>query len=795
VNSSPSPSNKRAVLRLDGSLEAGFRVALEISDRALLSEAVGSLPAAPAIIKALDEWRQSYRQGLKQARISLESVTVETGSLCQLETCRDLSKVLATLLKKWLSHPGFQEIEQRLRESLNANDEVEILLRTLDKRLYQLPWHSWGFIERYPNAELVLSIPSERLDLAAKPYPKVRILAILGDRRGIDTETDRQILEQMPDAEVMFLVEPSRQFLYRYLWEQSWDILFFAGHSHTLDQQGIININSQEQLSLEDLKYGLRKAIQRGLQLAIFNSCDGLGLAQELEQLHIPQFIVMREPVPDRVAQEFLKRFLQTFSSGESLIASVRQSREWLQSLEGDFPCASWLPILFQNPAMEPLRWNVMGQEESPAMDLPESGRPSLPGRKLRLRGILALGLMVGTLVGVGRSFGWLEPMELWAYDQSVRLQFYRAKPGLQDGQKIRIVGVTPQDTQKYGAGMENVISDRALAEVITKIDKYQPKVIGLDIFRDIPQPNVAGHNQLVKTLQSSPNMVLACLVGEEDRGEYQATTSIGTPKLSMPKPIGYADSLLGDKDTVVRRYIIEMGSRAGSACIADKSFAWQIAQRAIEPIPLKLKPNLAADFGGYQGNPEQFGEGQLLINYHASMRNIKYYSVTDILSLSTEGELQQLFKDNIVLIGYNVKGKDQHLTPVGLQNGVLLHAHIIRQLLHQTPQIQSLPQWVESLGIGSGAMLGSLLLWKVRSVRRRLFWVVSAVFCLQVFTAGVYYLQLVWVPTVPVILALLISVVLVELLEKVGWRLSRSSRGVSAQSIAPAKVQMENVE
>ena len=42
----------------------------------------------------------------------------------------------------------------------------------------------------------------------------------------------------------------------------------------------------------------LKKAIGCGLQLAVFNSCDGLGLARELEALHIPQMIVMQEPVP-----------------------------------------------------------------------------------------------------------------------------------------------------------------------------------------------------------------------------------------------------------------------------------------------------------------------------------------------------------------------------------------------------------------------------------------------------------------------------------------------------------------
>jgi CHASE2 domain-containing sensor protein len=779
--------NKRAVLRCDGSLEAGFRVALEMSDRTvgLMSEAIGELPPSLQLIVTLEQWRQSYRQSLTRgaARIALESVTVETGSLSQLEECRNLSKLLAAQLKAWLSYPGFQEIEQRLRESLNVNDEVEILLRTRDLRLYQLPWHSWGFIERYPKAELVLSMPSERLETMSLAHAKVRILAILGDRRGIDTDADRQILETIPNAEVMFLVEPSRQFLYRYLWEQSWDILFFAGHSYTTGrqgalpgelpgvQQGILNINPNEQLSLEDLKYGLKKAIARGLKLAIFNSCDGLGLAYELEQLHIPQFIVMREPVPDRVAQEFLKHFLPTFAAGESLPASVRHAREWLQSLEGDFPCASWLPMLFQNPAMDSLNWQLITQPEAvtsvpvaPATPLAQPPiTPPVKLRQLRLRGVVAISLLVGSLVLGARSGGLLQRSELWAYDQMARFQFDTAKITASDTPKIRVIGVTSPDVQKYG--QNNIIGDRALTTLITKINKYQPKTIGLDIFRDVPQPDAAGYKQLLSTLQSTPNLVLACQMGEDDQTQQQAIPSIGAPKLATPKPIGYADSLLPDDDGVVRRYILQMGAREGSACAAEQSFAAQIVHQIVPS--LALKPYLPADFGGYQGDSEQFGEDQVLINYHASSRNLRFYSLQDILYLNTASELKQLFQDSVVLIGYDLGGtEDTHPTPIGPQKGVMIHAHVMRQLFQQTPKIRAWPQWAEMLGILAGAIAGGLLLWRVRSVGRRIVLAIGLMGVLQILVHAAYG-QSLWIPAIPITVAFLGSIVLIWMLER----------------------------
>ncbi|MDF5715149.1 MAG: AAA-like domain-containing protein, partial [Rhizonema sp. NSF051] len=153
-----------------------------------------------------------------------------------------------------------------------------------------------------------------------------------------------------------FLVEPNTSQLNEELWQEGWDILFFAGHSCS-KEKGLLQINQTDTIDLEQLRYALKQAISRGLKLAIFNSCDGLKLAQHLQDLYIPQVIVMREPVPDFVAQQFLKYFLDEFSSGKSLYAAVRSARERLHGLEKEYPCASWLPVIFQNPAEPPMIW------------------------------------------------------------------------------------------------------------------------------------------------------------------------------------------------------------------------------------------------------------------------------------------------------------------------------------------------------------------------------------------------------------------------------------------------------
>ncbi|MEL7143968.1 MAG: CHAT domain-containing protein, partial [Cyanobacteria bacterium J06573_11] len=113
------------------------------------------------------------------------------------------------------------------------------------------------------------------------------------------------------------------------------------------------------------IRFALKKACQRGLQLAIFNSCDGIGLAQHLSDLALPQMIVMREPVCDAIAQTFLKNLLTAFTSGQPLPQAVRAAQEQLQGLEDRFLCATWLPILCQPATTAPLTWQQLNSAVS----------------------------------------------------------------------------------------------------------------------------------------------------------------------------------------------------------------------------------------------------------------------------------------------------------------------------------------------------------------------------------------------------------------------------------------------
>ncbi|MEO1432022.1 MAG: pentapeptide repeat-containing protein [Cyanobacteria bacterium J06633_8] len=353
------PLDKLVVIKLgESELNTDIPLTLQIGlegERAFL-EANGKLPSAFNLIEAYNKWQAAYRKGLRgDNRLNIPDTQITNISKRDLFLeCDKLAENLRKEVKNWFNSQTFRPIKEQLLEKLNHNESIRILLQTEDNQLRRIPFHLWDFFERYTKAEIALSSPNyQKLEKSVSPHATVKILAIIGDSKGIDVEKDRILLEQLPNAEVTFLVEPKRETLNDELWLQSWDILFFAGHSSTQSnlEIGQLCINQTDTLTIAELKNALSKAIEQGLHLAIFNSCDGLGLAVNLADLNIPQMIVMREPVPDKVATVFLKNFLREFSHGKPLYQSVREARCQLQGLEYEFPCASWLPVIFQNPA------------------------------------------------------------------------------------------------------------------------------------------------------------------------------------------------------------------------------------------------------------------------------------------------------------------------------------------------------------------------------------------------------------------------------------------------------------
>lgn len=725
-----------------------------------MGKMTGSLPPAPELAALYRQWQSLYMalaqrfrmRRWRQLEIEDEGVTrvsmSEFGKLCQQFQQR---------MDAWLESPGFGKIDRQLRTQFASTDEIRVVVETDDELTRRLPWHLWGFFEDYPGAELALSLADYRQVSCpqVRPVKRVRMLVILGDRSGIDIEGDRRLLEALPGAELTFLDEPTRSQLDGALWdERGWDCLFFAGHSQTEGEMGRIHVNPTERLTIPELKYALKRSIDRGLQLAIFNSCDGLGLARSLSQLNIPQLIVMREPVSDRVAQTFLKQFLTAFAGGKSLYLAVREARERLQALEGDFPGASWLPVLCQNPAQIPATWAQL-QGRSKQTPLPDSR----PWRRSWVAVAIA-GAVTTSLVMGCRWAGILQSWELSAFDGLVRMQ-----PAEPADRRLLIVGIDEEDLRRYGYPLP----DAVLARLLAKLQQYQSAAVGLDLIRD--RPIEPGSGEFRRQMQQNPNLVAVCAVG---RG---LETSIAPLPQIPPSQLGFIDLLLdGDfhpQDETVRRYLLSRSPNpvdSPSRCAADKSFAWKLVYRYLQaqgvPVATAGKDwqfgkivfqRLQRRSGGYQTLDAR--GNQILIRYRRTEQIAQEVALRDILEPSDRFNPEWV-KNRIIPIGITAASiQDDRDTPLGKMRGLYIHAHVISQILSAVDASESrslfwgLPPWGDLLwvwvwsGIGGVIGIGYSSPW-IRGVGGIVAAVALSGICVLVFFQGG------WLPLVPAMLA-----------------------------------------
>jgi hypothetical protein len=338
---------------------------------------------------------------------------------------KDLTNSLKTELNKWLGRDGWIDekgqsdprvsmVLEKFREKITDKNEVQIIVQTEDRQLRGLPWQEWDTLASYTSKGVEVAISAtnfKRLTQKQTPQIKatVRILVVFGDKN-LNFDKEKKTIENLMErygGEPDILEEPTRKQLEDKLKEpQGYHIFFFAGHSES-DKDGTIGwiqINTHEgkqgTIEITELRELLKGAIEKKLQLAIFNSCDGLGLANQLTQLSLPYCIVMREPVDSEVAGELLKQFLEAFVKDRPLFASMNAARQELQKKFA--PGTSWLPVIVANPLAKELTWNRLFSERR------------LSWQWEILLGLLAIAIFVCIPLGIYSEFQGLESLRLY---------------------------------------------------------------------------------------------------------------------------------------------------------------------------------------------------------------------------------------------------------------------------------------------------------------------------------------------------------------------------------------------
>ena len=150
---------------------------------------------------------------------------------------------------------------------------------------------------------------------------------------------------------------------------------------------------------------------------------------------------------------------------------------------------------------------------------------PSLSGgiawilRNATLRALVGVQL-IALLIILLRSYGWLQPLELMAYDA---LLTGWAQPMPRD--RIVLVG----QTEDYIDRLERYpLSDDDFADLLERLASWHPRVIAVDIYRNFPVP--PGTERLYAVLRSHPEIVWGFKLSDD--------VAVGSPLQSELRPL-----------------------------------------------------------------------------------------------------------------------------------------------------------------------------------------------------------------------------------------------------------------
>jgi CHASE2 domain-containing sensor protein/tRNA A-37 threonylcarbamoyl transferase component Bud32 len=378
------------------------------------------------------------------------------------------------------------------------------------------------------------------------------------------------------------------------------------------------------------------------------------------------------------------------------------------------------------------------------------------------LQTIMIASVGVTVLIAGIRGLRWLQPWELRVYDQMLRSVAER--PQKARHRRILLVTITEADIKRE----KWPLSDTTINRLLNKIESYQPRIIGLNIYRDLPiEP---GSKQLANHLSRQNNIIAVCGFSSLENPEISPPPSVSEDK------IGFSDLIADENDNIVRRSLLSAHSD-DKKCNTNLSFAALLAinylqKQGIETsftnqdiqIGKTLFPILKSNSGSYQ-HLDAAGY-QIMLNYCHPNRLADKVTLTEVLNNQVN---PSLIKDRLVIIGTTATSIDKGFyTPYSaLPNQpsrmppVYIHAHIasdiLSAVLDKEPLIWYLPEWGEYVWIWCASLVGAAVAWHLRHPLKLV--VVGAIiltslggFCYLLF------LQAGWMPVIPQALALVIS-------------------------------------
>lgn len=329
---------------------------------------------------------------------------------------------------------------------------------------------------------------------------------------------------------------------------------------------------------------------------------------------------------------------------------------------------------------------------------------------------------------------GLLQSMEWATLDQVIRL-----RPKEPIDPRITIITIDDEDLKFI---RQWPVTDQLLAQAVYNLQSYQPRVIGIDIYRDISvEP---GQEALSRAFQEFPN-----IIGIENVVEPVISASPISEELNQAAP---ADLIL-DRDGKVRRaFMVLDQQKAFATKLADIYLKQELEQNKIIPNDLSIslsinknlenyrhkksyfRPLVPGDRGYVAAEPKLQGH-QVLINYRGNLDRFNTISFQDVIENQVPREL---IHDRLIIVGaiapsetnlYATPYSSRFLTLIEQSPAVAIHANLTSQILSSILDGRVFLQPINRLTYNlillilaiSGALATKLLLRKMPPLARSL--------------------------------------------------------------------------
>lgn len=720
-----------------------------------------TLPFPDLLTTLYQQWEQAYINFYKTINIPLNSEpetkdiwrgkAVASGSIAprKIDWHGKLIEAETRLLYEfhcWLRNSELFEIYDRIaiasRAAAESENSIDLFITCTPIEVARLPWEAWEFSSESARARKIriARVPANIRNESAvhqvkqkRRYP--RILVILGNDQKLnfqeDWKTIKQSLNRLAEIPDPIGLEPEKsiddlktKISQAIADEQGWDVLIFAGHGNETQMTGgELGIAPGVSIRVSEIAPQLAIARERGLQFALFNSCSGLSVAESLIDLGLSQVAVMREPIHNRVAQEFLIQFLKELANHNDVHQSLITACQHLKTEKNlTYPSAHLIPSLFRYP------------EDKPFQIKPPSWRQLV--RQILPQRYQAVALTILVLIS------WQLPIQQWLLERRVLVQaiYRQATLRTQTNKQTPILLVKIDEESLEKEPQIRPISRTYLGRLIERLSGA--KVIGVDY---LLYPPTNDDTKLARSVENVAKQGTIFVFGaSQDRLTQKwryAPNAIANPNWSLSgsmtlRGLYYAELVSAFDSTQPLSYLL---ASIYQHCIDSSNNIKQdgCSLKSVQlhslssPSPL---PRISPKFTTYLG----YSLGQMwlhpIVDYSLPPdRVFTSISAKDLLERSTPNSLDLsqkivLIIPNYLTAGIDKEGEDNWSAPAAIKywynhphqilTGGEYHAYLVNHFLNQRLVIPLPDLWLILLAALVGA--GTVYLEQNRFLQRQ---------------------------------------------------------------------------